>query len=63
MFYAWGRRKPFMFHSQAWVERLRARADCQALEMDAGHWLMADQPALLGAALRSWLMAPGRDGA
>lgn len=57
MFYAWGRRKPFMFHSRAWVQRLRARADCRALELKAGHWLMLDQPAELHAALREWLAA------
>jgi cis-3-alkyl-4-acyloxetan-2-one decarboxylase len=58
LFYAWGRRKPFMFHSQAWVERLRAQAGCVALEMDAGHWLMADRPAELAGAVRAWLAAP-----
>lgn len=63
MFFAWGRRKPFMFHSRAWVERLRARADCRAVELKAGHWMMVDQPAALHEPLREWLAATGHPAA
>ncbi|MBV8658750.1 MAG: alpha/beta hydrolase [Burkholderiales bacterium] len=54
--YLYGQRKPFMFHSPAWLEKLAARADCAAQGFDTGHWVMVQQPAAFNAAILSWLV-------
>jgi pimeloyl-ACP methyl ester carboxylesterase len=55
MLYLWGRKKPFQFHSVQWVEALRARPGCRALEFDTGHWLMTAQPRAFNEAVAAWL--------
>lgn len=55
MLYVYGRRKPFLFHSQAWADRLGERPGSRVLAMDTGHWVMLDAPAAFHAAVREWL--------
>lgn len=55
--FVYGERKPFMFHSQDWLERLRQSPGCEALGLRAGHWLMLDQPEQFHAAVRRWLQS------
>ena len=55
VFFAWGTRKPFMFHSQGWADALAQRPGCAALPLKCGHWLMLDKPQELHTALRAWL--------
>ena len=57
MLYLWGRKKPFQFHSARWVEALRAKPGCQALEFDTGHWLMTARPQAFNEAVAAWLAA------
>ncbi len=57
MLYLWGRKKPFQFHSARWVEALRAKPGCQALEFDTGHWLMTAKPQAFNEAVAAWLAA------
>lgn len=59
MLYLWGTRKPFQFHTAAWVERLAARPGCAAQGLRAGHWVMVDQPAAFHRAVDDWLAAAG----
>lgn len=55
MFFIYGRRKPFMFHSSAWAEDLAARPGSRVLACDSGHWVMVDQAAQFNAAIIDWL--------
>lgn len=55
MLYVYGRRKPFMFHSARWLERLNTTPGSKAIALSSGHWLMVDRPAELNALLAEWL--------
>lgn len=57
MLYVYGQRKPFMFHSQAWLASLQGRPDCSVRAMPTGHWVMVQQPEAFGACVREWLLA------
>jgi pimeloyl-ACP methyl ester carboxylesterase len=57
LLFVYGRRKPVMFHSRAWVERLRSQAQHRVLEFDTGHWVQVQQPEALNAAIIDWLDA------
>ena len=54
-FFAYGQRKPFMFHSQAWCDALAQQPGCRALGLRAGHWLMLDAAPAFHEALLQWL--------
>jgi pimeloyl-ACP methyl ester carboxylesterase len=58
--FLFGRRKPFMFHSQRWVDQLAQTPGCAVQGFDAGHWLMRQKPAEFNAAVRGWLDEPPR---
>ena len=58
MLYIWGRKKPFQFHSAQWVQALRQRPGCQALEFDTGHWVMKNKPREFNDAVAAWLGLP-----
>jgi pimeloyl-ACP methyl ester carboxylesterase len=49
MLYLYGERKPFMFHSRAWLSNVEARA------FPTGHWVMLQQPRQFNEALLAWL--------
>lgn len=53
--FLYGRRKPFMFHSQAWLDQLQNTPGCAAEGLDTGHWLMRQQPDRVVALVRAWL--------
>ncbi|HAJ12666.1 MAG: alpha/beta fold hydrolase [Hydrogenophaga sp.] len=53
--FCYGRRKPFMFHSQPWVESLDNMPGSAARGFDAGHWLMRQQPAEFAQVVSAWL--------
>lgn len=53
--YIYGRRKPFMFHSERWVEQLTRAPGCEVLALDTGHWVMRQKPAEFNACVRAWL--------
>lgn len=55
MLFLYGRRKPFMFHSDAWAQALAARPGCRVREMKTGHWVMLDAPAEFQRELLDWL--------
>jgi pimeloyl-ACP methyl ester carboxylesterase len=58
MLFLYGRKKPTMFHSDAFVERLNRTPGSRAVGFDAGHWLMLEKPAEVAAETRDWLRAP-----
>ena len=55
MLYLYGERKPFMFHSRAWAERLAARPGCRVIAFATGHWIMVQRPGEFNDALLTWL--------
>ena len=55
MLYIYGERKPFMFHSRAWIERLSGRRGCRVLSLPTGHWVMIVQRREFNDALLLWL--------
>ncbi|HUQ74289.1 MAG TPA: alpha/beta fold hydrolase [Burkholderiales bacterium] len=55
MLFLYGERKPLMFHSRAWAERLATQVGCRVLGFPTGHWIMIGRPQAFNDALRSWL--------
>jgi cis-3-alkyl-4-acyloxetan-2-one decarboxylase len=55
--FAYGERKPLMFHSPVWATELAAQPGCRVLGFHAGHWVMLDAAAEFHAAVREWLEA------
>jgi cis-3-alkyl-4-acyloxetan-2-one decarboxylase len=56
--YVYGARKPFMFHSPRWLEKLAARPDCAVQPFDTGHWVMVQQPQAFVQCVGDWLAKP-----
>lgn len=57
MFFAYGRRKPFMFHSREWAESLARQPGSRVQAFETGHWVMARDPAGFHHAVREWLVS------
>ncbi|RYX93757.1 MAG: alpha/beta hydrolase [Comamonadaceae bacterium] len=55
MLYLYGRRKPFQFQSQEWLDRISARPGCEVKGFDTGHWIMQREPAAFNEAIGAWL--------
>jgi len=55
MLYAYGRRKPFAFHSPAWEARIAQRPGSAVESFDTGHWVMVQAPQAFNARLAQWL--------
>lgn len=54
-FYAYGRKKPFMFHSPAWLARMANRPGNIVREFNSGHWVMVDCADEFNTAVSHWL--------
>ena len=52
--YLYGARKPFMFHTPAWIHHLEEPPDCAVVRVDAGHWLHVERPEKVNCAVESW---------
>jgi pimeloyl-ACP methyl ester carboxylesterase len=57
MLFLYGRKKPTMFHSEAFVERLNRTPGSRAVGFDAGHWLMLELPDEVAGEIRDWTRA------
>ena len=55
LLYLYGKRKPFMFHSQAWLDKVAQAPGSAVLALSCGHWLMLDQAQAFHAAALQWL--------
>ena len=53
--FLFGARKPFMFHSRAWLDRLTATPGNRVLGLPTGHWVMVRRPQEFNAAVLAWL--------
>ncbi len=58
MLFIYGQRKPFQFHSAAFVAALNATPGSAAVGMKTGHWVMKNKPVEFNEAVAAWL-APG----
>lgn len=56
--FLYGKRKPFMFHSQVWLDTLNSRPGSGSQGFATGHWVMVDDPKGFQAAVTAWLSAP-----
>ena len=57
MLYLYGTRKPFMFHSQQWLDTLNERPGSKAVGLQTGHWVMVAQREAFEAQVLEWLDA------
>jgi pimeloyl-ACP methyl ester carboxylesterase len=56
-FYAFGRKKPFMFQSRVWTEKLSRSSSNVVRGFDSGHWVMIDCADEFNTAVGDWLTA------
>lgn len=56
-FYAYGRKKPFMFHSPQWVKALASCEGNEVRAFNSGHWVMVDCADEFNGAVAAWLSA------
>ena len=59
MLYVYGERKPFMFHSSAWLEKVAAAPGSAVQGLPCGHWVMVSRPEAFQARVRQWLDGHG----
>jgi cis-3-alkyl-4-acyloxetan-2-one decarboxylase len=55
MLFAYGTKKPFMFHTAAWAEALAARPGNEVHAFPTGHWVMVQARDDLNKAVDAWL--------
>jgi pimeloyl-ACP methyl ester carboxylesterase len=55
MLFLYGERKPVMFHSRTWAERLAVRKGSRVIAFPTGHWIMVTRREAFNEALRTWL--------
>ena len=53
--YIYGKRKPFMFHSEKWLQTVAATPGGKAVGMESGHWMMVRKPDEFNQVVREWL--------
>lgn len=53
--FIYAKRKPVMFHTQAWLDELRKRAENRVVEFDTGHWIMLQRPERFNQVVADWL--------
>lgn len=60
MLFTYGERKPVMFHSAGWAERLAERPGNRVLGFATGHWIMVERRSEFNEALLAWLVQTER---
>jgi pimeloyl-ACP methyl ester carboxylesterase len=60
MLFLYGERKPIMFHSRSWAERLAAQKGNRVVAFPTGHWIMVTRREAFNEALRTWLAETDR---
>jgi len=55
LLFVYGERKPFMFHSKAWLEKVAAAPGSAVQGLPCGHWVMISRPEAFHARVRDWL--------
>ena len=55
LLFLYGKKKPYMFHSQTWLKSIQEKPHSQVIEMNqSGHWIMKDEPSKTIEAIESW---------
>ncbi|MBP8150328.1 MAG: alpha/beta hydrolase, partial [Limnohabitans sp.] len=55
LLFVFGERKPFMFHSAKWLEKVAATPGSAVQGLPCGHWVMISRPEAFHARVRRWL--------
>ena len=55
--FVYGSRKPFMFHSPAWLAAVQATPQGQVMALKTGHWVTHQAPVAFNDAALRWLEA------
>jgi pimeloyl-ACP methyl ester carboxylesterase len=55
-FYAYGTKKPFMFHSKAWETKIKIQPTNEVRAFNSTHWVMVDRADEFNEAVRNWLI-------
>ena len=55
MLFVYGEKKPLMFHSRPWAERVAAQKGNRVIAFPTGHWIMVTRREAFNEALRTWL--------
>jgi len=53
--FIYGKRKPFMFHSEEWLHKVAAHPGSRVEGFDTGHWVMTSKSAQFNALVKEWL--------
>jgi pimeloyl-ACP methyl ester carboxylesterase len=56
LLFLWGERKRCMFHSEEFLKRLAQAPGSYGVALDCGHWIQAEKPQELHAAMRDFLI-------
>lgn len=60
LLFIYGAKKPFMFHTRRWAEKMAARPGNRVEEFPTGHWVMLQEPARFSQVVGDWLAAGSR---
>jgi pimeloyl-ACP methyl ester carboxylesterase len=63
MLFVYGERKPFMFHSTAWRDKLVGQPGHRVIGLPTGHWVMVQRPKEFNEAVLAWLAETEESGA
>jgi pimeloyl-ACP methyl ester carboxylesterase len=55
MLFIYGQKKPFMFHTQPWIEQIAGKPGSKVIAMATDHWPMRAQTAAFNQAVLEWL--------
>ena len=55
LLFVYGERKPFMFHSAQWLEKVASAPGSAVCGLPCGHWVMISRPEAFHARVRDWL--------
>ena len=55
LLFVYGERKPFMFHSPQWLEKIVVTPGSAVQGLPCGHWVMISRPEAFHARVREWL--------
>jgi pimeloyl-ACP methyl ester carboxylesterase len=55
LLFIYGKRKPLMFHSRAWLEKLRADSRCRVVGFETRHWVQVEEAEGVNAEILEWL--------
>jgi len=55
LLFVYGERKPFMFHSAQWLDKVASTPGSAVQGLPCGHWVMISRPEAFHARVRAWL--------